>query len=59
MTAAMTVRVLESMAGIAALLIVVAVVLQFWAESRSRRRRKRERRQAWLTRQAARDLYSR
>jgi hypothetical protein len=55
----LTIRVIETMFAVAALLIVVAVVLQFTLESRSRRRKKRERRQAWLTRQAARDLYGR
>jgi type II secretory pathway pseudopilin PulG len=51
------VLIIETMFGIAAVVLVVAVVVQFWVDSRSRRRRRRERRQAWLTRQAARDLY--
>jgi hypothetical protein len=49
-------RLLELAVAAAALLIVVAVTAQLVVASRARRRRKRVRREAWLIRQAARQL---
>jgi hypothetical protein len=59
----LSIRLVEWMFGVTAILIVALVVVMFALDSRpsqrARRRRYKQRREAWQAREAARKLYER